>query len=131
MAAWTMSGWTMFGRMWRTQDAGVGGAEGAGGLDELALTDGHDLRADQSCVADPAGKRQGQNEVEQAGAEERDKGDGEQDAGQGEEGVVDVDVQDGVRKAAVEACERAGDQTKRERDRPTTETATMSETRAP
>jgi hypothetical protein len=92
------------------QDADVGGAEGPGGFDELALTDGHHLGADQAGVADPSGDREGEDEVEEAGAEECDEGDGDEDSGQREEGVRDVDVEDDVRDTAVEAGEQSGDE---------------------
>jgi hypothetical protein len=88
-------------------EAEVAGAEGAGGLDELPLFDGEHLGADEAGVVDPAGEGKGEDEVQQAGAEEGDYGDGEEDSWQGEEGVAEVDVDDGVGEASVEACGHA------------------------
>ena len=92
-------------------DAEVGGAEGACGFDELTLFDGHDLGADKTGVANPAGDGESEDEVQEAGAEEGDEGDGEEDSGEREEGVGDVDVEDGIEPTAVEAgdaaCEEA------------------------
>lgn len=92
------------------EDAKVGCAEGSGGFDELALADGHHLRPDEARVADPSGERQGKDEVEEAGAEEGYEGNCDEDARQREEGVRDVDVEDDVSDAAVEAGEASGDE---------------------
>ena len=98
------------------QEAEVGGAEGAGGLHEFALFDGHDLGSDEACVADPAGDGEREDEIAEAGAEEGDEGDGEKDSGEREEGVGDVDVDDGVGDAAEEAGGAAEDEAEDERD---------------
>ncbi len=95
-------------------EAQVGGSECTGGFDELALLDGHDLGADEPGVADPAGDGQGEDNVEQTRPHEGDEGNSEQDSRQGEEGIGDVDVEDGVGPASVEAGERAGDQSQHE-----------------
>ncbi len=89
------------------QQAGVGGTERARGLEELALFQGHDLGADEAGVVYPTGEGEREDEVQQTGAEEGDDRDGEQDSGQGEEGVCEVDVDDGVGEATVEAGEQA------------------------
>ncbi len=85
----------------------VGCAEGAGGLNVLALFDAEDLSADEACVVDPSGKGEGKDEVGEGGPQEGDDGDGEKDSGKGEEGVSEVDVDYGVGEAAVEAGEHA------------------------
>ena len=100
-----------------TEDAQVAGTESTGGFDELALLDGHDLSANQTRVAYPAGDGEGQNQVEEAGAEEGDEGDGEQDAGQSKEGVDQIEVDGGVDPSAVEASERAGNHAHGQRER--------------
>ena len=98
------------------EEAKVGGAEGAGGFDEFALLDGHDLGADETGVTDPSGEREGEDEVAEAGADEGDEGDGEQDAGDGEEGVHGVDVEGDVGDAACVTGERADDEPEQERE---------------
>jgi hypothetical protein len=82
-------------------------AERAGSLDELALLDGHDLRADEARVVDPVGERERNDEVRQAGAEEGDDGDGEKDARKRKEGVGEIDVDENVGPAFVKASERS------------------------
>ena len=84
------------------KDAGIGGAEGSGCLDELALTDGHDLGSDEARVADPTGEGEGDDQVDESWAKEGHEGDGKQDARKREEGVGDVDIEDGVGEAAIE-----------------------------
>ncbi len=91
------------------EEAEVGAAEGAARIDEFALFDGHDLGSDEAGVADPGGDGEGDDDIAEAGSEEGDEADGEEDAGEGEKGVADVDVEDGVGEAAVEAGERAGE----------------------
>ncbi len=59
----------------------VSGTEGAGGLDELALLDGEYLGADEAGVVDPTGEGEGEDEVQEAGAEEGDQGYGQENAG--------------------------------------------------
>ena len=81
----------------------VGCAEGAGGLDILALFDAEDLSSDEAGVVDPTGESEGEDEVGERGAEEGDDGDGEKDSGEGEKGVPEVDVDDGVGEADVKA----------------------------
>ena len=98
------------------EQAGVVGAERAGGLDELALFHGHDLGADEAGVVDPAGKREGENEVDEAGPEECDEGYGEEDARKGEEGVGEIDVDERVGEPTVEAGEHAEDEADGERE---------------
>ncbi len=93
------------------EQAEVGGSQGAGGFDELKTAGGHDLGADEAGVGDPSGESEGKDEVEKAGSEEGDEGDCEQDAGEREEGVGEVDVEDGVNPAAVEAGDGAENQT--------------------
>ena len=94
----------------------VGGAEGAGGLDVLALLDGEDLGADEAGVVDPAGESESEDEIREAGAEEGHDHDGKQDSGKGEEGVREIDVDEGVGEAAVKAGEHAEDGPQSERE---------------
>ena len=98
------------------EEAEVRSAERAGGFDELALSHGENLRADQAGVADPPGDGECENQVSDARAHEGDERDREQDAGQGEEGVGDVNVEDGVGGSSVEAGEAAEQETNRERE---------------
>ncbi len=84
-------------------------AERARGLHEFALLHGHDLAADEARVVDPAGERERDDEVDEAGAEEGDDRDREQDSGQSEEGVGEVEVDERVGPALVKAGEAAED----------------------
>jgi hypothetical protein len=97
-------------------EAEVVSAERTGGLDELALLHGDDLRADEAGVVDPTGEREREDEVEEVGAEEGYEGDGEEDAGHREEGVGDIDVDEGVCRAAVETGDGTENQAERERE---------------
>ena len=89
-------------------EAQVGGAERACGFDKLTLSQGENLGADEARIPDPAGEGEGKDEIDEAGTEKRDEGDGQQDAGKGEKGVGEIDVDDGVGEASVEACKAAG-----------------------
>ena len=62
-------------------DAQIAGAEGAGGFDEFAFAGGENLSANQARVADPSAEREGEDEIEDAGAAECDEGDGDQNSG--------------------------------------------------
>ena len=73
-------------------DAQIGCSHSTGGLDEFTFAHGQNLGADESCVAYPAGNREGENQVGHAGAEEGDQGDGDQNSGERHECVHDQDV---------------------------------------
>lgn len=98
------------------EQAEVRGAEGAGCLDEFAFADCGDLRPDEAGVADPGRQGERKDEVRHGGTEEGDDGDGEQDARQGEKSIAEINGEDGIEPAAVEAGERAEDQTQAEGD---------------
>ena len=98
------------------EKAEIGCAESAGGLDELLLLDGEDLGADQAGVADPSGEGKSEDEVGKSRAEEGDEGDGDENAWESEERVGDVDVEDDVGEAAVEAGDGSGEDAKKKRE---------------
>ncbi len=89
--------------------------ERARGFDKLALTHGQHLRAHQSRIADPSADGKREHQVEQAGPEKGNKGDGQQDAGQCQKSVHHKDVQHGVEYAAVKTGEAAEDEAERQR----------------
>lgn len=97
-------------------EAQIGGSEGACGFDEFTLPQGEHLSTDEARVADPAGEGKSEDEIDEAGTEKRDEGDGEQDAGKGEKCVGEIDVDDGVGKSSVKACETAGNKADSEGD---------------
>ena len=88
MAACTMTGCMMLGRMWRARMRAIAGSEGAGGLHVFALAGGQDLGADQAGVADPSADDEGENQIPEAGTEEGDEGDGQQDSGERQKAFI-------------------------------------------
>ena len=96
-------------------EAQIGGAESAGSFDKLTLPQGEHLGTDEARIVDPAGDREGEDEIDETGTEKRDEGDGKQDAGKGEKGVGEIDVDDGVGESSVKACEAAGNKADSER----------------
>ena len=98
------------------EDAEIRGSKGAGGFDEFARPDGHDLCADETSVADPSGEGESEDEIEEPGAKEGDKGNREQDPRESEESVRNVDIQEGVEPSAVEACQAAEDKASEQRN---------------
>ena len=91
-------------------EAQIGRTESARGFDKLALAQGEHLGSNEACIADPTGEGKGEDQIDEAGAEKRNEGDGEQDAGKRKKGVGEIDVDDGIGKSAVEACEAAGNE---------------------
>ena len=65
-----MIGATRFGRMWRKMMRAVGGAQRAGGLDELLLAQREDLAADDARHVGPAGERDDEDHDRQAGLDQ-------------------------------------------------------------
>jgi len=59
-------------------DLSLAGADGLGGLDELALLDGDSLSADQAGIPGPPGHHDGDDGVGQTGAQQRHQSDGQQ-----------------------------------------------------
>src|SRR6185312_5854586 len=96
--------------------AEVSGSQRAGGLDEFTLLHRHDLRSHQAGVAHPAGDGEGEDEVLKSWAKEGNDGNRQQNPGECEEGVGDVDVDDGVCDATEEAGCAAEDETENQRN---------------
>ena len=86
------------------EDAEIVCSESTGRFHVFAFSRCHHLSAHETGVVDPAGDGECENDIAQARAEEGNECDGKENPRQRHEGVHDVDVEQGVAPAAVEAC---------------------------
>ena len=89
-------------------DAHIRGADGAGGLDKVALADAEHLTAYEAGIADPGADAEEEDDIEKSAADEGDGGDQEDKKGDGGLGIGDPH-DDVAGEAAAVACDQAQD----------------------
>src|SRR6185437_6926445 len=96
-------------------EADITRAKRARSLHKLALLHRHDLAAYETSVIDPSRERERNDEVGETRAEEGDDGDREQNARQSEKGVGEIEIDNCVRPAFIEARDAAENAADKER----------------